>query len=94
MTIRAALSGVLAAAGLFALGVAISHERRMHRHRKPSVSYADATFRVDGGWRKSDLFSDDGLRHQRSASLFGVSGAGLLVLALIVWVGLALLGIE
>jgi hypothetical protein len=94
MTIRAGLASVLAVAGLVALGVAISHERRMHRYRKPGMSYADATFRVDGGWRKSDLFSDDGLRHQRSASLFGVSGAALLVLALVIWVVLALMGID
>jgi hypothetical protein len=63
--------------------VAIYNERRMHRHRQPGVTYAQATFRRDGGWRRADLFTAEGLRIQRFASLCGVSGAALWVLGLI-----------
>ncbi|HMC54251.1 MAG TPA: hypothetical protein VKH19_03700 [Gemmatimonadaceae bacterium] len=54
----------------------------MHRHRRPGVTYAQATFRRDGGWRRTDLFSAEGLAHQRRASTFGVTGAALWLLAL------------
>jgi len=66
------------------MAVAVFNERRMHRHRQPGVTYAQATFRKDGGWRRSDLFTPTGLRYQRIASRFGVLGALLWILALIV----------
>jgi len=62
--------------------VAVYHERRMHRHRRPGVSYAAATFRRDGGWRRADLFTEQGLAHQRRASSFGVLGAAFWLLSL------------
>jgi hypothetical protein len=68
------------------MSVAVFNERRMHRHRQPGVTYADATFRKDGGWRRTELFSDEGLRYQRRASGFGVPGALLWLLALITYV--------
>lgn len=67
------------------MGVAIYNERRMQRHRRPGVSYSDVTFRRDGAWRRSDLFTEEGLRHQRLASSFGVPAALLWVLALIAY---------
>ena len=94
LALRAEVAGSIAVAGALSLIVAVSHERRMHRHRKPGVTYADATFRVDGGWRRTDLFDEAGLGHQRSASKFGVTGALLLVVALLAWVGLAMIGVE
>lgn len=78
-------------AALFALGtlsvlVAVYHERRMHRHRQPGITYARATFRRDGGWRRTDLFTQHGLAHQRQASRFGLAGALLWILALLAWI--------
>lgn len=70
-------------AGTLSMTIAIYHERRMHRHRQPGVSYAQATFRRDGGWRRAELFMAEGLRHQRRASAFGVTGALLWVVGLI-----------
>jgi hypothetical protein len=58
----------------------------MHRHRRPGVSYAQATFRRDGGWGRSELFTESGLGYQQRASRYGVTGALLLILALVVWV--------
>ncbi|HJQ20363.1 MAG TPA: hypothetical protein VJ867_08455 [Gemmatimonadaceae bacterium] len=75
--------------GTLSVCVAIYHERRMHRHRQPGVTYARATFRRDGGWRRTDLFTAQGLEHQRHASRFGVAGAALWIVALIVWAVLA-----
>lgn len=79
---------VLVAWALFALGgmsmvAAIVFERLMHRHRQPGVTYARATFRRDGGWRRDDLFLPQGLAYQRKASTFGVTGALIWVLALV-----------
>jgi len=68
------------------MGAAIVNERRMHRHRQPGVTYSQATYRRDGGWRRTDLFTPEGLAYQRLASRYGVTGAGLWVLALIAWV--------
>ena len=65
------------------MAVAVFHERRMHRHRQPGVTYAQATFRRDGAWRRADIFTPEGLRHQRLASSFGVPGALLWLLGLI-----------
>ena len=78
---------VLIGVGVAALVWAVVNERRMHHHRQPGVSYGQATLRRDGGWRRQDLFTDEGLRYQRRASLWGVSGALMLVLAVILaWV--------
>jgi len=63
----------------------------MHRHRQPGITYARATYRVDGGWRRADLFTPEGLAFQRKASRYGVMGAALWVLALIVYIATALL---
>jgi hypothetical protein len=70
--------------------VAIVNERRMHRHRQPGITYAQATYRRDGGWRRADLFTVEGLAFQRRASRYGVIGAALWVLALVVYVATAL----
>ena len=75
----------LAIAGTISMGVAIYNERRMHRHRQPGVTYAQATYRRDGGWRRTDLFTPEGLAYQRQASRYGVVAAALWVLALIAW---------
>lgn len=66
------------------MSIAVLNERRMHRHRQPGVTYAQATFRRDGGWRRIDLFTEEGLRYQRQASRYGVAGAALWILALLV----------
>ena len=76
---------VLLGAGTASMAAAIYNERRMHRHRQPGVTYAQATFRLDGSWRRMDLFTPEGLRYQRRASIFGVTGAGLWVLGLLAW---------
>ena len=78
---------LLIAGGIAALAWAVVNERRMHRHRRPGVSYGQATLRRDGGWRRQDLFTEEGLRYQRRASTWGVSGALLLLVAVILaWV--------
>jgi len=69
---------------IVAFTVAIVHERRMQRHRQPGVGYAAVTFRRDGGWRRKDLFTDDGLALQARAAKWGMIGAVALVVALIV----------
>ena len=74
------------------MGIAIYSERRMHRHRQPGVTYAQATFRRDGGWRRADLFTAQGLAFQRRASTYGVIGAALWVLAVLAYVIIALFG--
>jgi hypothetical protein len=83
---------VLYAFGTAAMLVAIVFERLMHRHRQPGVTYAQATFRRDGGWRRDDLFLPRGLAYQRKASTFGVLGAGLWVLGLIAFAATRLVG--
>jgi hypothetical protein len=72
--------------GAISVGVAIFHERRMHRHRLPGISYVEATFRRDGGWGRTDLFSAEGLEHQRRASRYGLAGVLLWILAVLVYV--------
>ncbi|HET7459068.1 MAG TPA: hypothetical protein VFJ74_15575 [Gemmatimonadaceae bacterium] len=57
----------------------------MHRHRQPGVTYAEATLRRDGGWRRRDLFTPVGLRLQRKASLWGVTGGVLLLASIAAW---------
>lgn len=88
MTVQLAVASTVALAGTVAMVLAVSHERRMHRWRRPGVSYAAATFRRDGGWRRDDLFTAEGLAHQRLASRWGVTGAGLWILALLCWIAL------
>lgn len=58
----------------------------MHRHRQPSVTYSQATYRRDGGWRRTDLFTPQGLAYQRQASRYGVIGAALWILALLAYI--------
>ena len=77
---------MLAAAGFFSVGVAVAFERRMQRHRQPGVSYRDVTLRKDGGWRRADLFTTEGLELQRRAARFGWLGAVLWLIALAAWV--------
>lgn len=79
----AAIPIALGIGGAVSMAIAVFSERRMHRHRQPGVTYAQATFRRDGGWRRADLFSPAGLQYQRQASRYGVLGALLWILALI-----------
>lgn len=58
----------LAAIGIASLVWAVVNERRMQKHRQPGVSYGAVTMRRDGGWRRSDLFTPEGLTYQRRAS--------------------------
>ncbi|MFN2563889.1 MAG: hypothetical protein ABR499_02600 [Gemmatimonadaceae bacterium] len=81
-------SAVLALLGVVLLGAAVVHERRMQAHRQPGVTYAQATLRRDGGWRRGDLFTEAGLRHQRRASLCGITGAASLVASILTWIAL------
>jgi len=66
--------------------LAVRHERRMQRHRQPGVTYAAVTLRRDGGWRRGDLFTEEGLRHQARAAQLGMSAALAWALALVTWV--------
>ena len=77
---------LLAVAGTISAAYAVVCERRMQRHRKPGVTYWQATLRRDGGWRRADLFSTDGLRIQRSASKYGIIAAALWLGALLIWI--------
>ena len=71
--------------GILSATYAVVWERRMQRHRQPGVSYWQATIRKDGGWRREDLFTPDGLRIQRQASKYGVTAALVWVVALACW---------
>ena len=73
-------------AGIAAAIFAVMAERQMHRHRQPGVTYAAATLRRDGGWRRGELFTAEGLRHQARAARYGVSAAMLWLLSLIAFV--------
>jgi hypothetical protein len=86
MTRQLIASSILALLGLAFLAAAVVHERRMHAHRQPGVSYSQATFRRDGGWRRGDLFTEAGLHHQRRASLHGITGAALLLASILAWI--------
>jgi hypothetical protein len=79
------IPAALALVGTILMAAAVRNERRMHRHRQPGVTYAMATYRRDGGWRRADLFTPEGLAYQRRASRYGVTGAALWLLALIAW---------
>jgi hypothetical protein len=83
------VSSLLAGAGTLLVALAVISERRMQRHRREGVSYRDVTMRRDGGWRRTDLITDEGLRHQARASRFGVLGAALWVAALAAWIMLS-----
>lgn len=85
MSLPPVVASVLLAAGTVSIAVAVVHERLMHRHRQPGVTYSQATFRRDGGWRRTDLFTDAGLRLQRRASTFGIAGAALWLLGVAAW---------
>jgi hypothetical protein len=80
------VSSALASLGTLSMITAVVNERRMHRHRQPGVSYGDATFRRDGGWRRADLFTSQGLAYQRNASRFGVVGLALWLASLGAWI--------
>jgi hypothetical protein len=80
------VSSLLSGAGTLSVALAVMSERRMQRHRRAGVSYGDATMRRDGGWRRGDQFTDEGLRHQARASRFGVLGAALWLAALAAWI--------
>jgi hypothetical protein len=88
MTLQILGSSILALLGVAFLAAAVVHERRMHAHRRPGVTYAQATLRRDGGWRRGDLFTEAGLRHQRRASLCGITGAAFLVASILTWMAL------
>ena len=89
MTTRVLICSLLALAGVVAAIVAVVHERRMQRHRQPGVDYRAVTLRRDGGWRRADLFTPEGLRHQARASRWGLTAALLWVAALGAWIALA-----
>jgi hypothetical protein len=89
MDARTLVAAALGAAGTLSVGCAVAFERRMHRHRRPGVSYRAATLRADGGWRRADLFTEEGLRHQARAARFGWAGVALWLAALAAWVVLA-----
>lgn len=80
------IAAALAMAGNVFVIVAVYNERRMQRHRQPGVSYAQATFRRDGGWRRADLFTPAGLAYQRRASRYGAAGLLLWILAAIAYI--------
>ena len=79
-------SSILGVAGTVCASLAVRNERRMQRHRQPGVSYAAVTLRRDGGWRRADLFTAQGLEYQTRASRFGLAGSVLWGLALLAWV--------
>jgi hypothetical protein len=77
------MSSFFGVVGTASAGVAVWNERRMQRHRHPGISYAAVTWRRDGGWRRADLFTPEGLRYQARASRFGLTALGLWMLALL-----------
>ncbi|HET9011251.1 MAG TPA: hypothetical protein VFN38_05515 [Gemmatimonadaceae bacterium] len=88
MTRQLLVAGPFVIAGVACFAAAVVHERRMHRHRQPGVTYAAATLRRDGGWLRRELFTDEGLRHQRRASRFGLAGAACFIAFFIAWVAI------
>ena len=80
------LPAALALVGVVYMLVAVVNERRMHQHRQPGVSYGAATFRRDGGWRRAELFTAEGLVFQRRAARNGVIGGALWIVALVLYV--------
>jgi hypothetical protein len=53
------------------------------------VTYAAVTFRRDGGWRRSELFTARGLEYQAHAARWGITAAVCWGVALLSWVLLA-----
>ena len=72
----------LAVAATIAMLAAVVLERRMQRHRRAGVSYRDVTLRRDGGWRREDLFTPEGLALQRRAARWAAIGVALWLAAL------------
>ena len=89
MNYQVFFTSTLTLAGVVAATLAVVNERRMQQHRQPGVTYAAATFRRDGGWRRSELFTARGLEYQAQAARFGVIAAVLWGVALLSWVSLA-----
>jgi acetylornithine deacetylase/succinyl-diaminopimelate desuccinylase-like protein len=71
MSVRLLTSSALALLGTFSVALAVLNERRMQKHRQPGITYADVTFRKDGAWKRTDLFTHEGLAYQRKAARFG-----------------------
>lgn len=88
MTTPLSIAGLLGSAGILCLVAAVTNERLMQRHRQPGVTFRQVTLRRDGAWRRTDLFTGRGLTYQRRASLFGVTGTALLVIAIAAYVRL------
>ena len=86
--IGAIIPPAIGALGVIAAVVAIAFERRMHRHRQPGVSYWQATWRRDGGWRRDDLFTPEGLTLQREAARWGWTAGALWLAAIVAWIAL------
>lgn len=86
MSTQFVVSGVLCCAGIVLAAAAVRNERRMQRHRQPGVGYAAVTLRRDGGWRRGDLFTAQGLHYQALAARYGFAATGLWILALLAWV--------
>ena len=86
MTLQLLTTATLAFLGVASAAIAVWNERRMQRHRQPGVTYAAATLRKDGGWRRADLFTPEGLAHQKQASRYGLTALLLWLLALAAWV--------
>ena len=86
LTVGPAVMKTLIAIGLVSLAWAVVNERRMQKHRRSGVSYREATLRRDGGWKRSDLFTDAGLAYQGQAAKWGFLGTvSLLVAFLLAW---------
>lgn len=79
------IAAALAVSGNVSVIVAVYNERRMQRFRQPGVSYAQVTWRRDGGWRRADLFKPEGLTYQRRAARYGATGVLLWIVAALVW---------
>ena len=79
----------LALTGAGAATLAILSERRMQQHRQPGVTYGAVTFRRDGGWRRTELFTARGLEHQAQAARWGITAAVCWAAAFLSWVLLA-----
>lgn len=80
------IAAALAVAGNASVIVAVYNERRMQRHRQPGLSYAQVTWRRDGGWRRADLFKPEGLAYQRRAARYGATGVLLWILAAVAYI--------
>lgn len=86
MNVQVVTAAVLASLGALCAAIAVWNERRMQRHRQPGVTYSAATLRKDGGWRRADLFTPEGLAHQKQASRYGLTALLFWLLALAAWV--------